>query len=90
MKTTVDLNDALLNRAKRIATQRQTTLRALIEDGLRRVVDDQPRTAKTAFKLRDASVKGGTALLSDPREWRELEDAHLASLISKAPTTKKR
>lgn len=36
MKTTVDLADALLRRAKRLAARRGTTLRAVIEDALRK------------------------------------------------------
>ena len=34
MKTTVEIAPALLARAKKLAAQRQTTLRALIEAGL--------------------------------------------------------
>jgi hypothetical protein len=36
MKTTVDIADALLLRAKRLASRRGTTIRAVIEDALRR------------------------------------------------------
>lgn len=57
MKTTVELTDALLREAKRVAHERGTTLRALIEDGLRRVLDDLPRKP---FRLRDGSVDAGT------------------------------
>lgn len=40
MKTTIDISDALFASSKTLAQQRQTTLRALIEDGLRRVLRD--------------------------------------------------
>ena len=42
MKTTVDIAPALLEQAKELAKQRNTTLRAVMEDGLRRVLDAQP------------------------------------------------
>jgi hypothetical protein len=35
MKTTLDLDDALLAKAKMLAVQQQTTLTRLIEDGLK-------------------------------------------------------
>jgi len=34
MRSTLDLNDALVRRAKRVAAERGTTLTALIEDAL--------------------------------------------------------
>lgn len=36
MKTTVDISDALLRRAKRLAARRGVTLRSVLEDALRR------------------------------------------------------
>lgn len=36
MKTTIDLSDDVLMAAKKMALERRTTLRALIESGLRR------------------------------------------------------
>ncbi len=56
MKTTVDLPDALLNRARRTAAREKTTVRALLEEGLRKVLDD--RNHQGAFRLRKASVRG--------------------------------
>ena len=56
MKTTIDIDDSLLDRAKRLATERSTTLRHLIEEGLRQVVEARPRRP---FKLRDASFGQG-------------------------------
>ncbi len=38
MRTTLDLNDALLVAAKRIAAEQHTSLKAVVEDGLRAVV----------------------------------------------------
>ena len=65
MKTTIEISDALLEAAKRYAGGRGTTLRALVEEGLRNVLDDSGATG--GFTLRDASV-GGKGLRPDVRE----------------------
>ncbi len=51
MKITIEVADALFKSAKQLAQRNQTTLRALIEDGLRRVLNDPPVKTKPAFKL---------------------------------------
>jgi Arc/MetJ family transcription regulator len=56
MKTTIEISDALLAEAKREAQRRGTTLRALVEGGLRRVLEDRQR--RSDFRLRDVSVDG--------------------------------
>ncbi|NJD18909.1 MAG: DUF2191 domain-containing protein [Gemmatimonadetes bacterium] len=56
MKTTVEISDALLDAAKATAARRGTTLRTLLEEGLRRVLDDG--AAGERFTLPDASVTG--------------------------------
>jgi hypothetical protein len=56
MKTTIELSDALLVAAKKRAAKQGTTLRALVEQGLSRVLRDSAGSA--GFKLRDASVEG--------------------------------
>ena len=40
MKTTIELSDALFHSAKELASKSQTTMRALVEEGLRRVLND--------------------------------------------------
>ena len=57
MKTTVQISDPLLARAKKVAREAGTTLAALVEEGLRRVVEERGRKRR-AFKLRKASVSG--------------------------------
>lgn len=42
MKTTLELPDSLLRRAKILAAQRGTTLKELVVDGLRRVTGEAP------------------------------------------------
>src|SRR5258708_173170 len=56
MKTTVEISDALLDEARRVAGREKTTLRSLVEQGLRRVL--QERRAHAAFRLKKASFKG--------------------------------
>lgn len=56
MKTTLDISDALLRDARKLAAREGTTLRALVEQGLRQVVAEKKR--KPTFRLRKASFKG--------------------------------
>ena len=56
MKTTIEVSDALLEAARRHAKARGITLRAVVEEGLRTVLEGDPRPA--TFSLRDASVDG--------------------------------
>lgn len=79
MKTTIELSDALFASAKHVAAQNQTTLRALVEEGLRRVIQDAKISAKPAFRLPDARVHGKRMLINDPRRWQEMEDDHLTT-----------
>jgi len=74
VKTTVEIADELMDRAKALAARRQTTLRALIEQGLRQVLKDQGNSAE--FRLRDASV-AGRGLSDDYRDkdWTKIRQA---------------
>lgn len=56
MKTTVEIADPLLQEAKEAASQDETTLRALVEEGLRRILRDRRKAPR--FLLRDASFQG--------------------------------
>jgi len=73
MKTTIEVSDALMLEAKGLAKAHNTTLRALIEQGLEQVLRDlrEPKP----YKMRDFSVSGeglqpGQELLS----WAEVRD----------------
>lgn len=57
MKTTVDLPEPLLREAQDLARRQDTTLKALIERGLRDAIVQQSRTEP--FVLADKSVDGG-------------------------------
>jgi len=56
MKTTIDLPDNLLEEAKRVAARRSTTVKALVESGLRKEL--RAHTGPATFRLRDASYRG--------------------------------
>ena len=56
MKTTVEISDSLLKEARRIAVREGTTVRALVEEGLRRTVAE--RNQRGSFRLRRATFKG--------------------------------
>ena len=61
MRTTVRLNDALLERAKREAARRGETLTSLIERGLRLVLaKPQTRRERRYVKLPVCPASGGT------------------------------
>ena len=56
MKTTIEIPDSLLEEAKKLAAKEGTTVRAFVEQGLRRVVAE--RKSRGTFKLRKATFKG--------------------------------
>jgi Arc/MetJ family transcription regulator len=56
MKTTIEISDSLLDEAKRLAAKEGTTVRAYVEQGLRRIVAE--RKSRGQFRLRKASFKG--------------------------------
>ncbi len=58
MKTTLDLADPLFHAAKALAAQQKTTLRALVEEGLRLVMEQRKKSAVKPYVLPDCSVKG--------------------------------
>ncbi|WP_196466850.1 type II toxin-antitoxin system VapB family antitoxin [Planomonospora sp. ID91781] len=71
MKTTVDISDGLLREARQLARSEGTTLRALVEEGLRSVLARRARTE--GYALPDASV-GGQGLQPRMRDasWEDL------------------
>jgi len=58
MKTTIHIPDSLFGEAKKVAQQEGTTLKALVEEGLRKVVDERRGPRGDGFRLRRASFKG--------------------------------
>jgi len=76
MKTTVEISPALFAEAKRHAQAERTTLKALIEAGLRRVLADK-KDDQSPFKLRDGSFHGGSGLTPEFQNapWEKFLDA---------------
>ncbi len=73
MKTTLDIHDELLNRAKRQAKRTGRPLRALMEDGLRQVLSTG--ATRERYRLPDLSV--GNPDGRDPLEtysWQDLRE----------------
>jgi len=56
MRTTVDIQDSLLEEAKKVATKQHTSVRALIEQGLRHVLGNYKKPQP--FQLRKVTFKG--------------------------------
>lgn len=74
MKTTIEISDSLLRRAKSLAQREGTTVRALVEAGLRAVLSERRPRAK--FQLRDASFAGrGLSEAARGEGWDALRDA---------------
>ncbi|GLY71946.1 hypothetical protein Airi01_002130 [Actinoallomurus iriomotensis] len=71
MKTTVEISDGLLQEARRIASQEGATLRSLIEEGLRAVLERRARGGR--WTLPDAAVDGeGLRPEARGASWEEL------------------
>ena len=73
VKTTVEISDALLDEAKRVASRESSTLRELIEEGLRRSLDD--RRKRKGFRLRRASYRGRGLQPGVSLEWDRLRES---------------
>ncbi len=73
MKTTIDIQDALLTRARRHARRHGRPLRAVVEEGLRLVLSTP--AARSRYRLPDLSV--GDPAGPDPLEtysWQDLRE----------------
>lgn len=70
MKTTLDINDDLLTRAKKLAKRSGKPLRAIVEDSLRQALTRAQ--ARQAYELPDLSA--GDPDAQDPLEWLSWQD----------------
>ena len=73
MKTTIDIADPLLRKAQKIAARERTTLRALVEQGLRKIIAER-KTARPS-RLRKVTFKG-QGLVPELRDadWEKIRD----------------
>ena len=73
MKTTVELPDGLLRQAKRTAAAHRTTVKALIERGLRVAIAE--RAHASGFSLRKAAFRGdGLVAGRSLQDWAAIRD----------------
>jgi hypothetical protein len=56
MKTTIQIPDSLFEEARNLARREGTTLKALVEQGLRRIITE--RKPRRRFHLRKVTFKG--------------------------------
>jgi CRISPR/Cas system-associated protein Csm6 len=56
MKTTLHIPNSLFEEARKLALREHTTLKALVEQGLRRIISERQRRSR--FRLRKATFKG--------------------------------
>lgn len=74
MKTTIEISNSLLDEAKKIAAKEGTTVRAFVEQGLRRVLAE--RKSRGTFRLRKATFKGkGLQPGVKDATWERIRDA---------------
>jgi hypothetical protein len=73
MKTTIEIADPILREARKVANREGTTVRSLVEEGLRRVLAEKGR--KPPFRLRLVTC-GGRGLRPEVQNmsWDEIRD----------------
>ena len=73
MKTTLEIQDELLRRAKLHARKKGRTLRSVVEEGLRAALADEP--IKNTYRLPDMSVGDPDAPYPlEGYSWQDLRD----------------
>ena len=73
MKTTIEISDALLEAARQVSRREKTTVRALVEEGLRKVIAE--REQGRGFRLRKATFKGaGLQAQITGASWEKIRD----------------
>ena len=71
MKTTIDINTELLELARQTAAKERTTVKSLVEDGLRRVLEG--RGSSPPFHLRKATFRGrGLSKDMQGQDWEKI------------------
>ena len=78
MKTTVDLPEEVLVKAKKLAAERRTTLRELVVEGLKRVTETPTGTEqakrKAAFKSLLKAMRASNTETMVPMKREEIHD----------------
>lgn len=58
MKTTIEIDDALLREAKRLGVERNLTLKAIVDSALRQFLVEAHQPAERPFELRKCTFGG--------------------------------
>jgi hypothetical protein len=74
VKTTIEISDNLLSRAKQLAREQEVTLRSLVEAGLLQVLKERSQRTNTPIQ---PVVFGGNGLRPElkDRPWQTIRDA---------------
>ncbi len=74
MKTTIEIADSLLSRAKELAREQNVTLRSLAEEGLRKVIEERSKRTRCSVK---PVTFGGKGLSKEFQgaSWQRIRDA---------------
>lgn len=74
MKTTIEIPNDLMKKAKALAAKRGTTLRSIIERGIRTTLNEERRSVQ--YQLPDRSVDGkGLQAGFQHGDWADIRDA---------------
>jgi hypothetical protein len=75
MKTTIEIRDALLREAREVARREGTTLRALVEEGLARILKERRERKPGKYRLKLITHDGGGLLVDlSPGNWRRIRE----------------
>jgi predicted transcriptional regulator len=80
LKITIEIPDALARQAKLVAAERQTTLRALLVQGLEQVITEKQETAKDRAKKLFAAMGRAPGITAANRFSRTDANARFGSL----------
>ncbi len=74
MKTTIDISDSILLKAKQLAREQNVTLRSLAEEGLRKIIEE--RSTRRPCQVHPVTFQGeGLSSEFQGASWTEIRDA---------------
>lgn len=74
MKTTIEISDSILSKAKQLAREQNVTLRSLAEEGLRMVIEE--RSTRKPCRVSPVTFRGkGLSPDFQGATWEQIRDA---------------
>ena len=74
MKTTIEISDSILAKAKQLAREQNVTLRSLAEEGLKKVIEE--RSARGPCRVHPVTFRGeGLSPEFQGATWERIRDA---------------